>query len=223
MASKISLSRYLGDNTRLVLPLTDRATGAAFKPAGHRLLFTLKLAAGLPDADALVQKSSAVGGITVLASPDIGVDLVPADFAKLRAEVAYVIDVQAQNLTSGAIKTVCKGSVTFDEDVTKAAELTIATYTTTPAALILATDIKRGVHQLAAGDYAAIAVAFAAAYAVAPTIVDAWLVKKAGEPSLRATVNHDTITAAGFTVDLSSPVPDGATLGDYRLHWLAIA
>ncbi len=144
MSTRISQSRYLGDSSRLRLTLTDPNTGGPFNAAGHRLLFTLKLAAGLPDLDALVQKISTVGGITLLETPDIAVDLVPADFARIKADVAYVFDVQAQHADSGAVKTVCKGTLVFDEDVTKGTELAVPTYTTNPASVPIGEDGDAG-------------------------------------------------------------------------------
>lgn len=83
-------------------------------------------------------------------------------------------------------------------------------------------NLKRGTKQLAAADYAAVAIAFATEFATPPTLVQAWLLKQAADPGMSVTVNHDSITTAGLTIDLGAEVPAGAALGDYRVGWLAI-
>ncbi len=83
-------------------------------------------------------------------------------------------------------------------------------------------NLKRGALALEAGAYRGIAIAFVSAFQFAPTFVQAWVSKKAGQPSTSAFVNHDTITAAGFSADLGGEVPAAAVAGDYRLQWVAI-
>ena len=129
---QLDLIRYRGDSADLTIPLTNPDTGAAFPPSGHNLLWTLKAKASDLDSAALVQKISTVGGIT-LANPSV-VSLVPADFALLLADVCYEWDVQAQNLTTGAVRTVARGTLAFAFDVSKTTALAIPTTTTNPSA-----------------------------------------------------------------------------------------
>lgn len=82
--------------------------------------------------------------------------------------------------------------------------------------------MKRGTKNLATGDFEAVAVAFPTSFVDVPRTVHVWLMKKAADALILAVLNHDSITADGFTVDLSSAVPVGAVLGDYRLGYLAI-
>lgn len=129
------IARYRGDSCRISLPLTDPdASNAAFNPAGNRLLFTLKSRDTDPDSAALVQKFSDVGGIT-LVNPSI-VTLVSADWDAITFGLTYEIDIQAENLSTGEIKTVSRGTIFFPNDVTKNATPSVAIYTTQPAALI---------------------------------------------------------------------------------------
>ena len=128
----LAIIRYRGDGP-LSLPLTNPDDGTPFDPAGCALLFTLKAALADADAAALVQKSSAVGGITV-ADPAV-VTLVPADFAVLAAGVTYFFDVQAQLAAAPAtIRTVGCGTLKFAYDVTREVTLSISTTTTNPDA-----------------------------------------------------------------------------------------
>ena len=133
MASNLieqELSRYRGDSAALSLALTDPDSGGAFNPTGCVLIFTIKSAATDLDTAALVQKISSVGGITV-ANPSI-VTLVPADHAALPARITYEWDVQAQNITSGAVRTVARGTLYFENDVTKDLTLSIDTIVVEP-------------------------------------------------------------------------------------------
>lgn len=128
------LVRYRGDGATLALSLTQPDTGGAFNPTGEILLFTIKEDADDLDADALVQKLSTIGGFTTVdaAAGRVNVALVPADFAELTARKTYEFDVQAQNATTGAVRTVCRGTLYFADDVTKGVTLSIATTTTNP-------------------------------------------------------------------------------------------
>ncbi len=126
--------RYRGDGP-ISIPLTSPDTGADFTPTGCVLLFTLKADESDDDADALVQKISSVGGIT-LANPSV-VTLVPDDFASLVAGVTYEFDIQAQLVASpNTIRTVARGTIKFAYDITQEATLSITTYTTSPSAFL---------------------------------------------------------------------------------------
>ena len=124
-----TLTRIRGDTCALALTLVNPDTGAAFNPTGQTLLFSIKKVANAPDSAALVQKSGAVGGITVVSAPagSIVVELVPADWALLTPGTEYAYDVQAQDTVSGAVRTVDLGTFTGRNDVTKAVALAIST------------------------------------------------------------------------------------------------
>lgn len=124
--------RYRGDSSALTIPLTDPdAGGAPFNPTGCTLLFALKINADDADVDSLVQKSSDVGGIT-LATPSV-VSFVPSDYTAIVARFTYQWGIKAQNSTTGAVKTVARGTLYFADDVPKSAALSIPTVTTNPA------------------------------------------------------------------------------------------
>lgn len=128
----LAIIRYRGDGP-ISLPLTNPDDGTPFTPTGCALLFTIKEAVTDVDADALVQKSSAVGGITV-ANPAV-VTLVPADFTVLSAGVTYFFDVQAQlSAAPATIRTVARGTLKFAYDITREVTLSISTTTTNPTA-----------------------------------------------------------------------------------------
>jgi hypothetical protein len=137
MADNLPLSlfeRYRGDTISLALSLIDPDSGEAFDPTGWALLFSLKLNPSEADLAALVQKSSVVGGfeVTAAAAGAVTLTLVPADTAGLERDVPYQFDVQAQNATTGAVKTVCRGSLTLSADITNGVSLSIPTTTTNP-------------------------------------------------------------------------------------------
>lgn len=132
--STANLTRYRGDTCALHLTLTNPDDGLPFDPTNQVLIFTVKKNATDPDADALIQKDSLVGGFTVddAAAGEITVELVPVDWALLRAKNEYVYDVQAQDGVTGAVRTVAYGDLMANPDVTKGLTISIPTYTTNP-------------------------------------------------------------------------------------------
>ena len=128
----LELVRYRGDGP-ISIPLTSPDDGTDFTPTGNVLIFTLKAAQADADVDALVQKVSTVGGITV-ANPSV-VTLVPADFTDLEPEITYHFDIQAQLAASpNTIRTVARGTLRFAYDITEETTISIATTTTNPTA-----------------------------------------------------------------------------------------
>jgi hypothetical protein len=132
------LGRYHGDNAALSIALTDPDTGSSFTATGHTLQFTLKRDPSQADADSLVQKLSSVGGITV-ANPSV-VSLVPDDFESILAERLLHWDLRAQNNSTGAIKTVARGTIIFPHTVAQSFGLSVDTYTTSPSSLLNKVD-----------------------------------------------------------------------------------
>lgn len=132
--SATELTRTRGDTCELALSLLNPDTGLPFDPTNQVLIFTVKANANDPDAKALIQKISTVGGITIDDAPagEITVELVPQDWLPLRARGIYVYDVQAQDGSTGAVRTVASGTLQGDQDVTKGLTLAITTYTTNP-------------------------------------------------------------------------------------------
>lgn len=122
--------RRRGDSATLSLSLTNPDSGTSFAPTGCVLIFTIKGDASQPDSAALVQKISNVGGITV-ANPAV-VSLVVADHLNLAAQVTFEWDVQAQNTLTGEVRTVARGTLFFEDDVTKQTTLTIPTEVVNP-------------------------------------------------------------------------------------------
>lgn len=128
------LQRYRGDTSLLRLVLRSPDTGSIYDPTGSVLLFTLKANADDTDSSALIQKLSAVGGFTIVdaTAGRVDVELVPADVAILSPERTYEWDVQAQSTSTGAVKTVARGTYWQEKDVTRGTTLAIPTTTTNP-------------------------------------------------------------------------------------------
>ena len=125
------LGRYRGDSASLSISLTNPDTGAAFTPTGCTLLFTLKRSRDLPDSSAVVQKSSAVGGITV-ANPSV-VSLLPEDTDGLLPRVRYHFGVRAVVNATGETREVAEGSIEFENPTSRDSTLSIDTVTTRPS------------------------------------------------------------------------------------------
>lgn len=121
--------RTRGDTIALPLTLRSPDSLAAFNPAGHVLIFTLKRSPDDTDANALVQKISTAGGFTTIDSPagKIEVELVPSDTANLDVETSFVFDVQAQSIATGKLKTIAVGYLTLEQEVTRGTTISIAT------------------------------------------------------------------------------------------------
>lgn len=128
-------SVYLGDTSDIAVSLTDPITGAAFNPTGSTLIFSIKRNATDSDANAKVQKISSVGGFTTVdaAAGLVTVTLVPSDRSALVGGSTYQCDVQAQNATTGAVKTVARFVLNVIQDVTVGTTISISTTTTNPS------------------------------------------------------------------------------------------
>jgi hypothetical protein len=123
----MSFSQYIGDSKTHAIPLvTD--DGAAFTPGTDwTLIFTAKLDK-LADADteAAFQKASGAG-ITVTGST-ASVRVLPEDTKDLTAATLY-IDIQAQHLTTGEVKTVALDKIKLIRDVTRQTTVSRTIYT----------------------------------------------------------------------------------------------
>jgi hypothetical protein len=212
------------------------------QPNATATLFTLStLAAG--DAIVLAGKRSASSQALLFSASGFALvedeqgpryeaqlDLTPAGLRDAFGDdtaLGCTVDIEVQNSTNTLRRTrqfpvrINKGVYTNEVTPTPAEPAYPA-----PAALLTGgadtANLKRGTHQLVAGDFQGVAVAFATAFASQPSTVHAWLLKKAGAAAMRVDVNYDEIDASGFTVDLGDAVPNDALLGDYRIGWLAI-
>jgi len=125
--------RYHGDTAHLSLPLKHPDTGAPFDGAGCILISTIKAKATDADTDALVQKISTVGGISV-AGTTADIELVPDDWIPLTVGTTYEGDVQAQSIATGDVLTVNRFRLQGSQDVTRSTTLAIETHTTNPPA-----------------------------------------------------------------------------------------
>ena len=127
-----------GDSADLPLLLVNPDDGTPFNPTGNTLIFTLKASAWTDDTTALVQKISTTGGFTTTnaSAGAVTLSLVPNDYTALSVGKIYQFDVQAQNVSSGKVKTVLRGTFSVDQDVTKLTTLSIPTYVLSPAFLV---------------------------------------------------------------------------------------
>lgn len=135
------LTRVRGDNCVLPLKLVHPDTGAPFNPTNYVLMFTVKLRHHDPDTAAQIQKLSTAGGIAVVGATagEVTVSLVPADSKNLSANVSYYCDVRAQH-ENGTRLTVFRGTLTFEPDISREAELSIDTIVITPDAAYLSAE-----------------------------------------------------------------------------------
>jgi hypothetical protein len=125
MSSTFSL--YSGDSKTLTIPLT--LDGSAFNPSGFLLIFTAKKSVTDDDSKALIQKVTGTG-LTV-SGTTATIDLVPQDTASLARENLFC-DIQAQNLTTGAVATVAFFRLRIDRDVTRSTTTSIPVVTAAP-------------------------------------------------------------------------------------------
>lgn len=136
----LDIVRYFNDGPVFV-PLIDPNTGAAYTPNALTtyLISTLKASEEDEDDEALVQKDSRIGGITV-ANPS-QLTLVGLDFDSLARGVTYVFDIKAVPLAGGVPVTVASGTIRFAYDITRGVDPSIPIYTTTPSALLNKVDV----------------------------------------------------------------------------------
>lgn len=123
------LTQNLGDSKTHSIPLTWE--DAAFTPGGSWvLIFTAKACAEDPDTASLIQKTSGAG-ITVSGST-VTLTLVPDDTVDLAAATLFC-DIQAQHVTTGAVRTVTDGlKLKLKRDITRETETSIDVITTEP-------------------------------------------------------------------------------------------
>ena len=120
------LNGFLGDSNSFDIPLTW--DGIAFEPDGDwTLIFTAKNRATDPDDLAVFQKATGAG-ITVTDSTAT-VTTVPDDTNTLRA-CNLVCDIQAQNTTTGEVRTVAYARLSLTRDVTREVTVSVPIYTT---------------------------------------------------------------------------------------------
>lgn len=125
------LKTYLGDNKTLTIPLTWEE--ADFTPdTDWTLVFTVKSSVLDADSRAKIQKITGVG--IEHDETNALVSLVYADSATLDPG-RYEFDVQAQENTTGEVRTVARGKLEFQRDVTRSTSVSIPILTTDPAPL----------------------------------------------------------------------------------------
>lgn len=115
---------FRGDTVSLSLTLVEPFTTTPFNPTGWTLLATCKAGYDVDDSGALFQKQTGVGGITIVSAGAgrITLDLLPADTDEADVLERYVFDVQAQNDSTGAVKTVYLGTLRIDPEVSRLTE-----------------------------------------------------------------------------------------------------
>jgi len=125
------LKTYLGDNKTLTIPLTWEDVD--FTPGTDwGLIFTVKSSVLDADTRAKIQKISGIG--IEHDESNAVVSLVYADSATLDPG-RYEFDVQAQDNDSGEVRTVARGKIEFQRDVTRSTAVSVPINTTDPAPL----------------------------------------------------------------------------------------
>lgn len=132
--SEINFLRFWGDSAALALALVHPDTGNAFDPVNHTLLFTVKRSLDQADADALIQKISTVGGISVSGTVAT-VSFVPADWTLLKPGLSYFYSLKAISV-AGAAYTVASGRLGGAPVATRGTTLAIETVIVAPPGLL---------------------------------------------------------------------------------------
>ena len=126
----MQLSQFIGDSNSFHLPMAWN--GEPFEPAAQwSLIWTVKRSASEDDSSAVIQKISGAG-IAVSGSTAI-IEVVPSDTLPIPA-VQLVWDLQAQNLTTGEVRTVAFGGLKLVRDVTRKTTTSLPVYTNQPGA-----------------------------------------------------------------------------------------
>lgn len=121
-----NLTAFIGDSVTLAVPLTWQ--DAPFAPGDDwALIFTAKHRARDTDAEAVIQKASGAG--IEVTGYTASVSLVPLDTLALRA-CDLVFDIQAQHVTTGAVRTAAIGILALARDITRETETSIPVNTT---------------------------------------------------------------------------------------------
>lgn len=125
------LKTYLGDNKTLTIPLTWEDED--FTPGTDwGLIFTVKSSVLDADTRAKIQKITGVG--IEHDETNALVSLVHADSSSLDPG-RYEFDIQAQDNDTGEVRTVARGKLEFQRDVTRSTSVSIPMHTTDPAPL----------------------------------------------------------------------------------------
>lgn len=129
----LSLEQYIGDSRIHEIPMTWN--GQPFNPVGWGLVFTAKAKTSATDLEAKFQKASGLGIAVALVAGvwTAFVEVVPADTVEISPSVLRW-DIQAQNTTSGAVRTIAFGLLTLERDVTRAYMTSIPIHTSQPPA-----------------------------------------------------------------------------------------
>ena len=121
----MQLSQFIGDSNSFHLPMAWK--GEPFEPAAQwSLIWTVKRSASEDDSSAVIQKISGAG-IAVSGNTAI-IEVVPNDTLPIPA-VQLVWDLQAQNLTTGEVRTVAFGGLKLVRDVTRKTTTSLPIYT----------------------------------------------------------------------------------------------
>jgi hypothetical protein len=126
----MQLVQFIGDSKTHRVPLTW--DGEDFMPGNAwSLIFTAKRSAHDQDVTAVFQKVSGAG-IEVTAN-NAEIEVVPSDTLALTATL-LVWDIQAQNLSTGEVRTVALGGLKLVRDVTRKTTSSVEIHTTQPGA-----------------------------------------------------------------------------------------
>jgi hypothetical protein len=125
----MNLVQYIGDTVTHTIPLVWQ--GSPFTPgSAWHLIASFKTAPEDEDADSVFQKQTGVG-ITHSGS-DALIEIVPNDSSTFTRGGSLVYDIQAQNLTTGEVRTVADARLQFLRDKTRGTTISIPIYTTNP-------------------------------------------------------------------------------------------
>lgn len=137
------LEQYLGDDvTHVVELLLD---GAAFDPAGHTLIFTVKERPTDLDLAAIFQRTSGLGLTTSSESGQFyaHIEVIRNQTINSTPGDKYY-GIRAQNNTTGLSRTVAKGIITFERDVTREVSISVPIPSEVPPPGFLPLDPEEG-------------------------------------------------------------------------------
>lgn len=125
-----NLVRWHG-NGPITIDLTHPDTGATFSTTGYSLLMTVKSSVDDADADAIFQKSSGGGSMTV-ANPTV-VTMASGDYTDVVRGQVYHFDVKAVSNSGGMPLTVAIGTIRFAHEITRETSPSVTEYTVNPS------------------------------------------------------------------------------------------
>jgi len=206
----MQLTTFRGDTPPWLVPTSWYGVPGDYGD-GWNLIWTLKSSVDDPDSAALAQLTSGAGITPIGGSSVVKVQLTPTVTNALPVGKTLHWDIQAQNTTTGEIRTVARGTLYVDTDVTRETTISVPVYTLAPSALDPSTS-RAGVIAAPSSGVDAVQVLFSPPFTSPPRTV----VVTPYSPTI-AYIDPSSITAEGCTIRFAGTVDAGTECG-----WVAV-